>query len=92
MNHSPSGSVEVLIDQSIGNGEEAMKQSPISPNEKDLPSEREIQDACQEIQQKWSDAERRRRAGLPKVQYWLPPFVPLEQMGYLGEGEPEPLS
>ncbi len=57
---------------------------------KDLPSEREILDACHEIQQKWTDAERRRRAGLPKVQYWVPPMVPTEQLGYVGDGEAEP--
>lgn len=66
-----------------------MNEAPIAVDEKGVPTHREILDACQRIQQKWSDAERRRRAGLPKAQYWLPPLIPIEQMGGELEREPE---
>jgi hypothetical protein len=66
-----------------------MKETPVPAGERTVPSEREILDACQEIQQKWSETERRRRAGLPKVQFWLPPLIPIEQMGYDAPHEAE---
>ena len=66
-----------------------MQETPVPAGERTVPSEREILDACQEIQQKWSETERRRRAGLPKVQFWLPPLIPVEQMGYDATHETE---
>jgi hypothetical protein len=58
-----------------------MNETPVPASDRSVPSEREILDACHQIQQRWSETERRRRAGLPKVQYWLPPLIPIEQMG-----------
>ena len=66
-----------------------MNEVPVPAGERSVPSEREILDACQQIQQGWSETERRRRAGLPKVQYWVPPLIPLEQMGYDVEHDTE---
>ena len=66
-----------------------MSEMPVPAGDKRVPSEREISDACQQIQGKWSETERRRRAGLPKVQYWLPPLICIEQMGFDADHETE---
>ncbi len=52
------------------------------------PTRQDIRDACQEIQAGWSDSERRKRAGLPKVSYWNPPTFQANQFGHL-ESESE---
>jgi len=67
-----------------------MKQMPNPAGGQDVPTRREIRDACRQIQDRWSDRERRRRAGLPKVQYWIPPIIPVNQLGCEGEFELEP--
>lgn len=40
------------------------------------PSGRDIRDACRRIQAGWTDHERRKRAGLPRLEPWAPPVVP----------------
>lgn len=44
--------------------------------DKYLPTVGDIRNACEEIQDKWSDHERRKRAGLPRLEPWNPPMVP----------------
>jgi len=39
------------------------------------PTPHEIRSACERIQQRWSDRERRKRAGRPKNEHWSPPLV-----------------
>jgi hypothetical protein len=57
-----------------------MKQKTHQNPQHDGPSRREIADGCREIQAKWSDSERRKRAGLPRWEAWNPPVVPGFQM------------
>ena len=45
------------------------------------PSGQDIREACELIQSRWTDSERRRRAGLPKVEYWRPPTINQQQLG-----------
>ncbi|MCP4195324.1 MAG: hypothetical protein GY768_32390 [Planctomycetaceae bacterium] len=45
------------------------------------PSWKDIREACERIQSRWTDSERRRRAGLPKVEYWGPPLINQQQLG-----------
>lgn len=54
-----------------------------------LPSRRDIRDACNRIQAVWSDSERRKRAGLPREEPWLPPTIRSTQLGFDGEAESE---
>lgn len=39
------------------------------------PTPHEIRRACENIQQRWSAKERRKRAGRPKRDHWTPPLV-----------------
>ncbi len=45
-----------------------------------LPSSRDIQLACEEIQKGWSDRERVKRAGGDEGRHWLPPLVDCESL------------
>ena len=44
------------------------------------PSARDIRRACEKIQEKWSDQERRKRAGEQHREHWLPPLVDLDSL------------
>jgi hypothetical protein len=39
------------------------------------PTPHEIERACEEIQEGWSERERRKRAGSSQGGRWLPPFI-----------------
>lgn len=52
-----------------------------------LPSRRDIRAACDRIQAVWSDTERRKRAGLPREEPWLPPTIRSTQLGLEGESD-----
>jgi len=40
-----------------------------------LPTKHDIRQACEEIQQGWTDKERRKRSGRVEGRHWLPPLV-----------------
>lgn len=42
------------------------------------PTLAEIRAKCEEIQKRWTDKERRKRAGGWEDPHWMPPFVELE--------------
>ncbi len=42
------------------------------------PTPHEIRRACEKIQQRWSERERRKRSGRPKDEHWTPPLVTSE--------------
>jgi hypothetical protein len=44
------------------------------------PTARDIRRACEKIQEKWSDQERRKRAGQAQREHWLPPVVDLDSL------------
>jgi hypothetical protein len=52
-----------------------MKRKSPSPSDHPDPSRRDIRDACERIQSGWSETERRKRAGLPRSEPWLPPLI-----------------
>lgn len=54
-----------------------------------LPSRRDIRAACDRIQNHWSETERRKRAGLARVESWAPPLIRGNQLGLDFESEPE---
>ncbi len=45
-----------------------------------LPTSHDIRQACDRIQQKWSDRERRKRAGWTEGGQWLPPVVSTDSL------------
>lgn len=53
-----------------------MKRSPKWTDDGFSPTGVDIRQACIAIQAKWTEAERRKRAGLPKLEPWQPPMVP----------------
>jgi hypothetical protein len=53
-----------------------MKQRTSQDHHQEGPSRREIADGCREIQERWSDTERRKRAGMPRFEPWNPPMIP----------------
>ncbi len=62
---------------------------PSHAPEKHVPTSFAIRSACRQIQTQWSEAERRKRAGLPKLDPWIPPIIPVQQFGLDGELEAE---
>ena len=45
-----------------------------------LPSSHDIQQACEEIQQGWSERERLKRSGRAEGRHWSPPLVNTESL------------
>ncbi len=45
-----------------------------------LPDSHDIQQACEEIQEGWSDRERLKRSGRMEGQHWLPPLIESETL------------
>jgi hypothetical protein len=45
-----------------------------------LPTTHDIREACEKIQESWSERERRKRAGWIEGGHWLPPLVETESL------------
>ena len=45
-----------------------------------LPTSHDIRQACEKIQETWSERERRKRAGWIEGGHWLPPLVETESL------------
>ncbi len=47
-----------------------------------VPTSHEIREACERIQEGWSERERRKRAGWIEGGRWLPPLVEIDSLLY----------
>ncbi|MHB8972138.1 MAG: hypothetical protein ACYC3X_06505 [Pirellulaceae bacterium] len=47
-----------------------------------MPTSLDIRQACDKIQERWSERERRKRAGWVEGQHWLPPLVEVDSLPY----------
>ena len=45
-----------------------------------LPTSHDIQQACEKIQQGWSEREKLKRSGRTEGKHWLPPLVESESL------------
>ena len=55
------------------------------------PTAQDIREACERIQEGWSERERRNRAGDIEGRHWLPPLVEGQSLLYdvSGAGDPQ---
>ena len=47
-----------------------------------MPTSHDIREACERIQESWSERERRKRAGWTDGGHWLPPLVETDSLLY----------